>query len=65
MADVNHIDHQVHEHESQGDEEDDALSEGVFALEDRIDGQAAQAGQRKQGFDDDRTTEQVAELDAN
>src|SRR5229473_8153531 len=61
---VEHVDDEVHRHEANGDEQDHALQDDEVAGVDRADQQAADAGQREDGLDDQRAADQPADVDA-
>ena len=62
---LDHVDHEVEEHEEQREHQDRALQQRQVALEDRRVEQEAGAGPGEHGLDQDRAAEQVAELQAH
>src|SRR5712691_7530138 len=55
---------QIHEDDGGHDDEVDALDDGIVALGDRLEEEAAHAGQPKDRLDDDGTAEDLRDLDA-
>ena len=64
MPAIEEVDEQVAQDEADGDQQHDALHQRVVAREDRVDHQAADAGQREDVLGDDRAADQRAELQA-
>src|SRR5688572_32318751 len=58
------IDHQVHEDLHAGEDDDEALDDGVVALQDRVDREAPEARDVERGFGDDDAGDQQREPDA-
>src|SRR2546427_5665691 len=54
----------VERHEEDRDHEDRPLHEGVIALDDGVQQKPADAGHREDLLDDDRTTKELTDLDA-
>src|SRR5262245_46228745 len=61
---VEQIDDEVHDDETRGNQQHHALQHDEVTGEDRSDQQAANAGKRKDGLDDQRTTDQATDIDA-
>src|SRR4030095_14465800 len=55
---VEHIDDEVHDDETRGNQQHHALQDNEVAREDSADQQAADAGKRKDGLDDQRAADQ-------
>src|SRR5260370_30330221 len=60
---VEHVDDEVHYHEARRDEQHNALQDDEVAGVDRADQQAADAGQREDGLDDQRAAAQPADTE--
>src|ERR1044072_226442 len=59
---LDHVDHEIEEHEEQREHQDGALQKRKIALEDRRVEQKAGARPGEHGLDQDRAAEQIAEL---
>src|SRR3954471_8654421 len=62
---VDDVDDQVSEDEDHGDEEDDALHDGIVTIEDGPHQDAADAADGEDGFGDDGAAEQQSQLNAD
>src|SRR5262245_58862028 len=62
---VQNIGEEVGQQHGQGQDEYHALQHGEIPEEDRVSGQAAEAGEREDGFHDDRAAEQPPRLQAD
>src|SRR5262245_9546705 len=62
---VEKIDEQVGHHEDQRADDDHGLHHGIVPSRDRLHGEQTHARPREHRLDDDRTTEQMAKLEAN
>src|SRR5688572_32670536 len=61
---VEQIDAEIEQHEDPAEQQDHALDDGIVALEDRVEQQPADTGQREDVLDHDNAADDVAELDA-
>src|SRR5438093_9162854 len=62
---VRKVDQQIDQHVDRGKNQDHALNDGIVAAQDRIDGEASDAGQREHRLGDDRAADQQCDANAD
>src|SRR5713101_10153026 len=60
---VGEVDGEIDDHDARGHEQRDALDDRQVARGDRAEGQAAEAGQGEDGFQDDASRQELTELE--
>src|SRR5579883_1769484 len=62
---IEHVDHEIDEHEGDRDKEHRALQDDEVAGVDRFDDEPAETGQREDGLDDDGAADEPADIEAD